>query len=67
MNWFQIGDGDVTRNVDIPIYMIFPRQFVCPTIQTNVFAIAFELNINVIFEDNYVAAENVPLILYRWK
>lgn len=27
----QIGEGDVPRNIAIPIYMVFPRLFTCPT------------------------------------
>ena len=30
----QLGDGDVCRNLIIPIYMIFPRLFTCPTMLT---------------------------------
>ena len=62
---FQIGHGNVARNLEIPIFMILPRHFVCPTIQTNVFCVDFELNVNVVFDDNYVASENVALTLVR--
>lgn len=27
----QIGEGDVMRGMSIPLYMIFPRIFTCPT------------------------------------
>ena len=30
----QIGWGDVCRQMAIPIYMIFPRLFTCPTMLT---------------------------------
>jgi hypothetical protein len=30
----QIGWGDVCRQIAIPIYMIFPRLFTCPTMLT---------------------------------
>ena len=62
---FQIGHGNVARNLEIPIFMILPRHFVCPTIHTNVFCVDFELNVNVVFDDNYVASENVALTLVR--
>lgn len=29
-----LGDGNVMRKVPIPIYMIFPRLFTCPTLST---------------------------------
>ncbi|GBN73674.1 Down syndrome critical region protein 3, partial [Araneus ventricosus] len=35
----QIGEGDVCRNILIPIHMIFPRLFTCPTLKTNNFKI----------------------------
>lgn len=35
----QIGDGDIERGVKIPIYMIFPRLFTCPTLKTGNFRI----------------------------
>lgn len=31
----QIGWGDVCRQMAIPIYMIFPRLFTCPTMLTS--------------------------------
>lgn len=27
----QVGDGDVPRGLAIPLYMVFPRIFTCPT------------------------------------
>lgn len=35
----QIGDGDVPHNIEIPIYMVFPRLFTCPTLITSNFKI----------------------------
>ena len=35
----QIGDGDVARNIEIPIRMLFPRTFTCPTLLTTNFKI----------------------------
>lgn len=35
----QIGEGDVCRNIAIPIYMVFPRLFTCPTLVTTNFKI----------------------------
>ncbi|RZC43264.1 Vps26 domain containing protein, partial [Asbolus verrucosus] len=44
----QIGDGDIPPNIDIPIYMVFPRLFTCPTLITN-FKIEFEINLVIVF------------------
>ncbi|XP_075767956.1 vacuolar protein sorting-associated protein 26C isoform X4 [Pelodiscus sinensis] len=35
----QIADGDVCRNLPIPIYMVFPRLFTCPTLETTNFKV----------------------------
>ncbi len=40
----QIGEGDVLRGVQIPIYMIFPRLFTCPSLLTTNFKIGNILN-----------------------
>jgi hypothetical protein len=61
----QIGEGDVCRKLPIPIYMVFPRLFTCPTLVTNNFKIEFEVNIIVIFEDNHLITENFPINLVR--
>lgn len=61
----QIGDGDVARNMAIPIYMIFPRVFSCPSVLTDSFRIEFEVNVIVQFEGSYSVTENFPIVLYR--
>lgn len=35
----QIADGDVCRGLPIPIHMVFPRLFTCPTLETTNFKI----------------------------
>mmetsp|Transcript_51033 Transcript_51033/g.143074 ORF Transcript_51033/g.143074 Transcript_51033/m.143074 type:complete len:302 (+) Transcript_51033:95-1000(+) len=61
----QIGDGDVCRNLVIPLYMIFPRLFTCPTMLTELFKVEFEVNLIVVFADGYMVTENFPIVLYR--
>ncbi|KAM3958312.1 vacuolar protein sorting-associated protein 26C [Aphomia sociella] len=61
----QIGDGDVCRGRDVPVYMVLPRLFTCPTTTTVNFKIEFELNIAVIFDDDYLVTENFPILLLR--
>ena len=62
----QIGEGDICRGMAIPIYMIFPRLFTCPTLLTNNFKVEFEVNIIVIFQDNRLVQENFPISLTRF-
>jgi len=61
----QIGEGDVPHNIAIPIYMVFPRLFTCPTLITPSFKIEFEVNLVVIFENDYLVTENFPITLTR--
>lgn len=61
----QISEGDVCRGLLIPIYMIFPRLFTCPTLITSNFKVEFEVNLVIIFEDNHLITENFPVCLYR--
>ncbi|XP_022320563.1 vacuolar protein sorting-associated protein 26C-like [Crassostrea virginica] len=62
----QIADGDVCRGISIPIFMIFPRLFTCPTLSTNNFKVDFEINIVIVFQDNHLVTENFPIKLTRF-
>jgi high-affinity nickel permease len=35
----QIGEGDVPCGLAIPIHMVFPRLFTCPTLATSSFKV----------------------------
>ncbi|CAN0332710.1 unnamed protein product [Pylaiella littoralis] len=62
----QIGEGDVCRGLVIPIYMVLPRLFSCPTMVTSRFRVEFELNVIVCFAeaaDGYTATQNFQIIL----
>ncbi|XP_020851595.1 vacuolar protein sorting-associated protein 26C [Phascolarctos cinereus] len=61
----QIADGDVCRGLSVPIYMIFPRLFTCPTLETTNFKVEFEVNIVVLLHDDHLITENFPLKLCR--
>jgi len=61
----QIADGNVCPKIHIPIYMTFPRLFTCPSLQTRNFKINFELNLCIIFKDDYLIKENFSLQLLR--
>mmetsp|Transcript_16814 Transcript_16814/g.25116 ORF Transcript_16814/g.25116 Transcript_16814/m.25116 type:complete len:303 (-) Transcript_16814:36-944(-) len=61
----QIAEGDVCRGLEIPIYMVFPRLFTCPTIATKTFKIEFEVNLVVKLKDGHVISENYPVSLLR--
>lgn len=61
----QIADGDVPKSVPVPIYMIFPRLFTCPTLETPNFKIEFEMNLVVLFGNGHLVSENFPITLHR--
>uniref|UniRef100_A0A8C5PA09 Vacuolar protein sorting-associated protein 26C n=1 Tax=Leptobrachium leishanense TaxID=445787 RepID=A0A8C5PA09_9ANUR len=61
----QIAEGDVCRGLPIPIYMVFPRLFTCPTLETTNFKIEFEVNVVVVLHDDHLITENFPLKLSR--
>lgn len=62
----EIGTGDVCHGLTIPIYMVFPRLFACPTLVTTNFKIEFEINIVVVFEDDQLIMEKFPIKLTRF-
>ena len=61
----QIGEGNISRNLVVPMYMVFPRLFSCPTISTPTFALEWEVNLIVLFDNGYMVTENFPVTLYR--
>lgn len=61
----QIAEGNVCPKIAIPIYMTFPRLFTCPTLITKNFKVEFEINLVVIFGDDYLVTENFQIMLNR--
>jgi hypothetical protein len=61
----QIGDGNICRNLVVPMYMVFPRLFSCATTISTQFKIQFEVNLMIIFADGYIITENFPITLSR--
>ncbi|XP_048330527.2 uncharacterized protein LOC107418538 isoform X2 [Ziziphus jujuba] len=78
----QIADGDVCRNMTLPIYVILPRLLTCPTIFAGPFSIEFKVSIVINFQSKlsklhsksdpgtprlWSAMETLPLELVRAK
>ena len=61
----QIGDGNVIRNLEIPVFMIFPRNFCCANLETKDAAISFEMNLIIVLVNGFVIMENFPINLWR--
>lgn len=61
----QIADGDVRKGAKVPLYMLFPRQFTCPTTFYKKFKVEFEVNLSVLFIDGHQLTKNFPIYLIR--
>ncbi|KAK2573470.1 Vacuolar protein sorting-associated protein 26C [Acropora cervicornis] len=61
----EIAEGDVCRGLGIPIYMIFPRLFTCPSLATANFKVEFEVNVVIILQDDHLITENFPIKIAR--
>lgn len=61
----QVGDGDLPQGMEIPIYMIFPRLFTCPTVGARTFKVDFEVNIVLMFPDDRLVTKKFTLALVR--
>lgn len=61
----QLADGDVAHDFSIPMYLIFPRLFTCPSTSHHGFTIEFEVNVIVVFKEGFMVTENVGIELYR--
>jgi hypothetical protein len=61
----QIADGGVCHGWAIPVHMVFPRLFTCPTVSTRHFKVEFEVNLVILFSDGHLLTENFPLKLIR--
>jgi len=61
----QIVDGDIAHGFQVPIYMVFPRLFTCPSVAARTFKIDFEANIVLMFPDGrLVTKKYVYLIIF---
>jgi len=61
----QVADGSVCHGWPIPVHMVFPRLFTCPTVLTRNFKVEFEVNLVILFSDGHLLTENFPLKLLR--
>ena len=62
----QIGEGNVCRGLVVPMYMVFPRLFSCPTVRSGRFKIEFEINLLIVFGDGHLITENFPIEIGRY-
>lgn len=58
-------EGNVTRNLELPIYMVFPKLYSCPSLKYEWCQLDFEIDLLVIFKDGSKLTVNIPLKLIR--
>ena len=61
----QVADGNVISDLEIPMYMLFPKIYSCATCDHAKFKIHFEVNLIVIFLNGFQLTENFPIRIYR--
>lgn len=76
----QVADGDVCRNMILPIYVVLPRLLTCPTVLAGPFSAEFKVSIVISFRSElsklhkksdptiprlWLAMETLPLELVR--
>jgi hypothetical protein len=61
----QVADGDAIKDMEIPLYMLFPKIYSCSTTEHAKFKIEFQVNVIVIFVGGYQLTENFAIRMYR--
>lgn len=61
----QIGEGDLSRKVQMPLFMIFPKFFSCPNFSYKDYSVNFEVNFIVILADGFKITQHFPFYLIR--
>jgi hypothetical protein len=62
---YSLGEGDICRGLPVPMHMVFPRLFSCPTVTTLAFKVEFEVNLIIVMGDGYLVTKNFPIQLVR--
>ena len=61
----QIGDGDVNKEMEIPLFMLFPKVFSCATMETPEAKISFEMNVVIVLVNGIIIVDNFPVNTWR--
>ena len=61
----QVGDGNVNKGQEIPLYMLFPKIFSCANIKANDTEVTFAMNVIVVLVNGLVISDNFPINLFR--
>ncbi len=61
----EIVHGDLCHNLSIPVYMILPRKFSCPTMMTQRVQIEFQIKWLCMLENGLTLSTTQPLVFWR--
>ncbi|KAL0235820.1 hypothetical protein GEMRC1_002402 [Eukaryota sp. GEM-RC1] len=61
----QLAMDDPPRNIELPIYVLFPKLFVCSSTDDDNFKVQFQLNITVTLDNNFFISESLGFKLFR--
>jgi hypothetical protein len=61
----QVCDGNITKGIDIPLMMMFPKYFSCPNFNYKDYTVEFEVNFIIILLDAFKITLNYPIKLIR--
>ncbi|KAL0221879.1 hypothetical protein RCL1_001733 [Eukaryota sp. TZLM3-RCL] len=61
----QLAADHPPFDLEIPLFLLFPKMFVCSTTEGDAFRLQFQLNLTVTFENNLFISEAVGLKTWR--
>lgn len=61
----QLVDGYIPDRLAVPIYLVFPRLFTCPSLHAANFKIEFSVTLQVTLKGGHVLKKDFPLLLVR--
>ena len=69
----QVGEGDVVHGLELPIHLVLPRLYTCPSVDAETWGVDFELSVAATLEVDSergtyaTASTRMPLRLVRGK
>jgi hypothetical protein len=68
----QVGEGDVVHGLELPIHLVLPRLYTCPSVDAETWGVEFELSVTATLEGDgtehsayCTASSRMPLRLVR--
>ena len=63
----QLYAHQITLGIRVLVLLqVFPRLFVCTSVDTPSFRVEFELALVILFDNDRIVKETFPLSLHRW-